>query len=426
MSGIVGVTTERHGTAAHYLIYGLYALQHRGQVNTGVCLLDSNQLIIKKGSGQINSLFPDNISMNIPGDRGVGHVKYGEYRKYDIEQPILPKEYDINGTKCLLSLDGNILNPDFSLYNLAKALYSSLAEGKEYLNKLRGAFAGIYMDAYKMIGFRDQYGLKPLCVGKLNDGYIIASETCAIDSCRADFIRSLDIGEIVVVQGDKLNFHLYSKNTQRKSCIFELIYVARPDSYLDGLSVYKARNQMGRLLYEECPTEGDIVMGAPDSGLIAAIGYAEASRIPYKDGIIKNRYIGRTFLTTNEEERLTDIYIKLNPVKEVLKDKRIILIDDSIIKGSTSTRTVKMLREAGAKEVHVRISAPMYRYSCNLSMDVPDAEALMSYNRTCEEIREKIGADSLYYLSHEGLLEACGGDNNFCDHCITGNYPIDF
>lgn len=170
-----------------------------------------------------------------------------------------------------------------------------MAEGKEYLNKLRGAFAGIYMDPYKMIGFRDQYGLKPLCVGKLDDGYMIASETCAIDSCRAEFIRNLDIGELVVVQRNKLNFHLYSKNTQKEKLHFELIYVARPDSYLDGLSVYKARNQMGRLLYEECPTEGDIVMGAPDSGLIAAIGYAEASRIPYKDGIIKNRYIGRTF-----------------------------------------------------------------------------------------------------------------------------------
>ena len=177
--------------------------------------------------------------------------------------------------------------------------------------------------------------------------------------------------------------------------------------------------------YEEYPTDGDIVMGAPHSGLIAAIGYAEASQIPYKDGIIKNRYIGRKFLTTNEEERLKDIYIKLNPVKEVLKDQRIILIDDSIIKGSTSRRTVKMLREAGAKEVHVRISSPMYRYTCNLSMDVPQEEALMAHNKTCEQIRKEIGADSLYYLSYEGLLEACKG-SEFCDHCITGNYPIDY
>lgn len=425
MSGIVGVTTDRYGNAAHYIIYGLYALQHRGQVNTGVVLLDSNQLVMKKGSGQINSLFPDNISMNLPGDRGLGHVKYGEYRKYDIEQPILPKEYDINGVNCMISLDGNILNPDFSLYKLTKALNSSLAEGKAYLSKLQGAFAGIYMDPYKMIGFRDPYGLKPICAGRLNEGYILASETCAIDSCGADLVRALDLGEMVVIQDKKIDFYKYSEQKTKKSCVFELVYIARPDSYLEDVSVYRARNRMGQKLFEEYPTDGDIVMGAPDSGLIAAIGYAEASQIPYKDGIIKNRYIGRTFLTTNEEERLKDIYIKLNPVKEVLRDQRIILIDDSIIKGSTSRRTVKMLREAGAKEVHVRISSPMYRYTCNLSMDVPQEEALMAHNKTCEQIRKEIGADSLYYLSYEGLLEACKG-SEFCDHCITGNYPIDY
>ncbi len=238
-------------------------------------------------------------------------------------------------------------------------------------------------------------------------------------------IRALDLGEMVVIQDKKIDFYKYSEQKTKKSCVFELVYIARPDSYLEDVSVYRARNRMGQKLYEEYPTDGDIVMGAPDSGLIAAIGYAEASQIPYKDGIIKNRYIGRTFLTTNEEERLKDIYIKLNPVKEVLKDQRIILIDDSIIKGSTSRRTVKMLREAGAKEVHVRISSPMYRYTCNLSMDVPQEEALMAHNKTCEQIRKEIGADSLYYLSYEGLLEACKG-SEFCDHCITGNYPIDY
>ncbi|NLJ94235.1 MAG: amidophosphoribosyltransferase [Clostridiaceae bacterium] len=423
MSGIVGVSTDKSVVAAHPIIYGVYALQHRGQVNTGVALLDNNQLVVRKGSGQINALFPDNISMNIPGDRGLGHVKYGEYLQYDIEQPILPKEYKINGTNCLITIDGNILNKDFSLHDLALALNSSLQTGKEYLSKLQGAFAGVYLDPYKMIGFRDPVGLKPLYAGKFDHGYILASETCAIDSTGADLIQSVDNGEMVVIQKDKIDFYRYTEKLPKKKCIFELVYISRPDSYFDGLSVYQARSQMGKILYEEYPTSADIVMGAPDSGLIAAVGYAEESKIPYKDGIIKNRYVGRTFLTTDESERKTDIFIKFNPIKEVLRDKEIVLVDDSIIKGSTIKRTIKMLRNAGAKKIHVRISSPILRFPCNLSMDIPNVNDLMAHQKDVEEIRQEINADSLYYLSMEGLLKACGQDD-FCDHCFTNNYPI--
>lgn len=424
MSGIVGVCTDKLVGAAHPIIYGTYALQHRGQVSIGVALLDYNQLFVRKGSGQINALFPDNISMNIPGDSGLGHVKYGEYLKYDIEQPIMPKEYKINGVNCLIALDGNILNKDFSLHKMVRALNASLQEGKEYLSKLQGAFSGIYLDPYKMIGFRDPVGLKPICAGKFNHGYMLASETCAIDSMGGELIRPLDNGEIVIVQNNEIEFHRYTEKVPKKKCIFELVYTSRPDSYFDGTSVYQARNRMGQILYEECPTEADIVMGAPDSGLIAAVGYAEASKIPYKDGIIKNRYVGRTFLTTDENERKTDIFIKLNPIKEVLKDKEIILVDDSIVKGSTTKRTIQMLKNAGCKKVHVRISSPILKHSCNLSMDTPDASELMAYNRDVEEIRKSINADSLYYISMKGLLKACGQDE-FCDNCFTGNYPIE-
>lgn len=423
MSGIVGVVTDKQIHAANSIIYGAYALQHRGQINTGVALLEYHQLYVRKGSGQINALFPDNVSMNIPGDRGLAHVKYGEYAKYDVEQPIMPKEYKIDGMQCLISIDGNILNPDFSLHGLVKALHNNLAEAKAYLAKLQGAFAGIYLDPYKMIAFRDPLGLKPICAGKFVHGYIVASETCAIDACGADLIRPLENGEMLVIQNGKIEFHRYCALLPKKKCIFELVYTSRPDSHFDGLSVYQARSKMGQILYEECPTAADIVMGAPDSGLIAAVGYAEASKIPYKDGIIKNRYVGRTFLTTDENERKTDIFIKLNPIKEVLKNQRVILVDDSIVKGSTTKRTIRMLKNAGAKEVHVRISSPVLRFPCNLSMDTPRTEELIAYQRSVEEVRQIINADSLYYISMEGLKSACQG-MDFCDHCFSGDYPI--
>ncbi|NLA80648.1 MAG: amidophosphoribosyltransferase, partial [Chloroflexi bacterium] len=381
MSGIVGVVTPGNQSASNLLLYGLYALQHRGQVNTGIAMLDYNKVVVKKGTGLIQGVFPDDGTISLPGDRGSGHVKYGEYKNYDTHQPILPKEFTIRGVNCLISVDGNILNRDFNLYPLTLNLSGALVSAKSYLNTLHGAFAGIYLDRYKMIGFRDPLGLKPICVGKLDDGYIIASETCALDSTGATFIKDLEPGELVVIKDNQLEFHLYNNRLQKKKCLFEYIYIARPDSYFDQVSIYNARSNMGKNLFHEHPTEADIVMGAPDSGLIAAIGYAEASKIPYKDGIIKNRYIGRTFINPDEKTRTKDIFIKLNPIKEVLKGKRVVLVDDSIVRGSTSKRTIEMLREAGAIEVHVRIAAPMVRHSCDLSLDMPDASKLIAHDR---------------------------------------------
>lgn len=423
MSGIVGVVTPGSQRASNLLLYGLYALQHRGQVNTGMAMLDYNKVVVKKGTGLINGVFPDDVPINLPGDRGLGHVKYGEYKNYDTHQPILPKEFTIRGVNCLISVDGNILNRDFNLYPLTLNLSGALVSAKSYLNTLHGAFAGVYLDRYKMIGFRDPLGLKPICVGKLDDGYVIASETCALDSTGATFIKDLEPGEMVVIKDNQVEFHQYNQRLQKKKCLFEYIYVARPDSYFDQVSIYNARSNMGRNLYRESPAEADIVMGAPDSGLIAAIGYAEASKIPYKDGIIKNRYIGRTFINPDDSTRTKDIFIKLNPIKEVLKDKRVVLVDDSIVRGSTSKRTIEMLKEAGAKEVHVRIAAPMVRHSCDLALDMPDSSKLIAHDRDAEEIRAYIGADSLHFLSLEGLKDACQG-TDYCDRCFTGVYPI--
>lgn len=422
MSGIVGVTRQKDVPAAGLLLYGLYALQHRGQINAGIATLVGKELVVKKGTGQVNEIFREEPNASLPGSRGVGHVKYGNYEKYDLEQPLLPKEYEFKGQKCLITVDGNILNEDFSLKEMAESLIGSRDKAIDYFKRQKGAYGVIYLDKQKMLGIRDPWGLKPLCVGWVDQGYMIASETCAIDSAGGELIRMLEPGEMVVIKDNNLEFIKYASKA-KKSCLFEMIYVARPDSYIDGVSIYKARNRMGKRLYYEKPTEADIVMGAPDSGLIAAIGYAEASGIPYKDGIIKNRYIGRTFIDPNDTERVKDIFIKLNPIKEVLKGKRIILVDDSVVRGMTTKRTIRMLKEAGATEVHVRISAPMVKHACNLSLDIPDAKALIAYNKSLEETRKEIGADSLYFLSLEGLKESCSSDA-FCDHCFTGNYPI--
>ncbi|MDO4778323.1 MAG: amidophosphoribosyltransferase [Tissierellia bacterium] len=422
MSGIVGVVREKDLKASNLILYGLYALQHRGQANAGIGMIDGNEMVIKKGTGQVTSVFRDDVEFSLPGSRGIGHVKYGEYKDFDKEQPILPNQYEIKGQKCLIALDGNIHNSDFSIYEMTKSMTGSISGIKDYLKGLRGAFGGIYLDRYKMIGFRDPWGFKPICVGKIDDGFIIASETCAIDSCGGILIKMLEKGEMVVIKNGKAEFFKYH-DMPKKSCLFEMIYVSRPDSYMDSVSIYKSRNNMGKILFEENPTDADIVMGAPDSGLIAAIGYAEASKIPYKDGIIKNRYVGRTFITPDDDTRTKDIFIKLNPIKEVLKDKKVILVDDSIVRSSTIKRTVKMLKEAGAKEVHVRISAPMVKYTCNLSLDLPDKDSLIASKMDVEQIRERIGADSLYYISLEGLKRACE-DMEVCDHCFTGNYPI--
>lgn len=423
MSGIVGIIRENGYQAQNLLLYGLYALQHRGQVNAGLMTLDENELYVQKGVGQVKDIFREDHQEVLLGNRGIAHVKYGEYMKYDKLQPVLPQEYEFDNRKRIIAVDGNVTNSDFDLYALSVAFKQSLEESMLYLSQLQGAFGMVYLDHKRMIGARDPWGLKPLCIGEIDHGYMIASETCAIDSAGGTLIKMLEPGELVYINGGSIEFHTFAHKPQR-TCLFEMIYVSRPDSYMDSISIYSARNQMGQRLYHEKPTQGDIVIGAPDSGLIAAIGYAEASKIPYKDGIIKNRYIGRTFINPDETLRTKDIFIKLNPIKEVLKDKVVILVDDSIIRGSTIKRTVQMLKEAGAKEVHVRISSPMVKHSCHLALDLPSTEALIASQKSVDEICQYIQADSLYYLSLEGLKASCGSEY-FCDQCFTGNYPIE-
>src|SRR5690554_1727942 len=275
-----------------------------------------------------------------------------------------------------------------------------------------------------IVAARDPHGIKPLSIGKIGEDYIIASETCAFDTIGADFIRDVKPGEVVVVDKDGLKT-ISDSPKKRSLCIFELIYLARPDSIIDDRSVYLARFEAGKQLFRELDTKADIVIGAPDSGIVAAIGYAEASGIPYAEGIIKNRYIGRTFIEPTQEIREQGVRIKLNALKENIKGKSLILVDDSIVRGTTIKRTVEMLKNAGAKEVHVRISSPPVIHSCHLGVDTPSEEHLISSYMDIEEIRKEIGADSLYFISLEGLIKAAGEENGFCRGCFTGNYPVD-
>lgn len=290
------------------------------------------------------------------------------------------------------------------------------------LESIIGTYGLVIMTNDKLIGARDPYGVKPLSIGKLGEDYIFASETCAFDTIGAEFIRDVEPGEIVVVDSEGIR-SIRLKGENKKLCLFEIIYFARPDSKLDGKSLYLARIEAGKQLAREAAVEGDIVIGAPDSGTVSSIGYAEESKIPYAEGLIKNRYVGRTFIQPTQELREQGVRIKLNVLKENVEGKRVILVDDSIIRGTTIKRTIELLRNAGAKEIHVRISSPPVNYSCHLGMDTPDRDSLIAAKMTVEEIRQTIGADSLYYLSLEGLLKVTGG-NEFCTGCLNGLYPI--
>jgi amidophosphoribosyltransferase len=300
--------------------------------------------------------------------------------------------------------------------NLEEALVKTLDE-------IIGSYGLILMTNEVLIGARDPYGLKPLSLGKLGDDYVLASESCAFDTIGAEFIRGIEPGEVVVI--DQKGVRTISKRpAERKLCLFELIYFARPDSLVDGKSIYLSRIEAGRQLARESKIDADIVIGAPDSGIVFAIGFAEESKIPYAEGIIKNRYVGRTFIQPSQELREQGVKIKLNALKENIEGKKVILVDDSIVRGTTIKRTVDMLRKAGAKEVHVRIGSPPVLNPCHLGMDTPSKDNLISAKMDVEEIRELIGADSLYFLTLKGLIQSVG-NNGFCKGCFTGEYAVE-
>lgn len=443
MSGVVGMYSKERNNVANVIYYGLYALQHRGQESTGIAVNNNGFIDYFKDVGLVHETFPKETIERLRGNIGIGHVRYSTIGETSTTnaQPLvvgykrgalalghdgtvvnfedLKEELEDNGAIFQSQLDTEVIANLIARYHkddIEDAIVKTL-------ESIVGTYGLVIMTNDKLIGARDPYGIKPLSIGKLGDDYILSSETCAFDTIGADFIRDVEPGEIVVVDADGLRSIMLERQ-DKKLCLFEIIYFARPDSKLDNKSIYLARIEAGKQLAREEAVKGDIVIGAPDSGTVSAIGYAEESKIPYAEGLIKNRYVGRTFIQPTQEMREQGVRIKLNVLKENVEGKKVILVDDSVIRGTTIKRTVEMLRNAGASEIHVRISSPPVIYSCHLGMNTPSRENLIASNMSVEEIRENIGADSLAYLSLDGLLKSAGG-NEFCTGCLSGNYPID-
>lgn len=450
--GVFGMYDFDGNDVATSIYYGLFALQHRGQESCGIAVSDTmgpkGKVSTYKDMGLLNETFTPDILSGLKGDIGVGHVRYStagssvrenaqplvlNYVKGTlglahngnlINAPELRKELEYTGAIFQTTIDSEVI-----AYHIARERLNSKtveeAVGRA-MKKIKGAYSLIVMSPRKLIGARDPFGFRPLCIGKRDNCYILASETCALDTIGAEFVRDVEPGEIVTISPDKgieSDKSLCIPREKHARCVFEYIYFARPDSILDGVSVYHSRIMAGKFLAMDSPVEADIVTGVPESGNCAAMGYAMESGIPYATAFVKNTYVGRTFIKPKQKNRESSVQVKLNPIREVVQGKRIIMIDDSIVRGTTSDRIVKMLRDAGAKEVHVRISSPPFLWPCYFGTDVPAREQLIAYNRTIEEIREVIGADSLGYLNMERLPEIVDG-KEICKGCFTGQYPM--
>lgn len=444
--GIFGIFN--HPEASNLTYLGLYALQHRGQESCGIVSSDGVGLHAHKSMGLVADVFGNQeIFKSLPGKGAIGHVRYSTTGSSVIKnvQPIM---VDYSRGSIAVAHNGNLVNAqlikdeleawgsifqttmdtEIIVHLLAISKANTLVERlTEALNRIEGAYCLLFLTETRMVAVRDPHGFRPLCLGKLGDSWVVASESCALDLIEAEFVREIEPGEIVEIDKNGMTSHFPLKKAEPAPCIFEFVYFARPDSYIFGKNVYQVRKELGRQLAREHRIEADVVIPVPDSGVPAAMGYAEESGIRFELGLIRNHYVGRTFIEPQQSIRHFGVKIKLNPVREVLKGKRVVVIDDSIVRGTTSRKIVKMVRNAGAKEVHVLISSPPTSYPCYYGIDTPTRKELISSSHTVEEITRYITADSLGYLSREGLLGAVGGDSSsYCRACFTGGYPIAF
>lgn len=451
--GVFGMYDFDGADVASTIYYGLFALQHRGQESCGIAVSDTNgpkgKVLSYKGMGLVNEVFaPENLEQ-MKGDIGVGHVRYStagsstrenaqplvlNYVKGTlalahngnlINAPQLRKELEYTGAIFQTTIDSEVI----AYYIARERLNSQSAEEavRRACQRLKGAYALVVASPRKLIGARDPYGFKPLCIGKRDNSYIITSETCALDTIGATFVRDVLPGEVVTISPEKgieSDMTMALPKEKEARCIFEYIYFARPDSHIDGVSVYASRIKAGKFLAQDSPVEADLVTGVPESGNAAALGYSLASGIPYGTAFVKNGYVGRTFIKPKQSSRESSVQVKLNVLREAVAGKRVIMIDDSIVRGTTSDRIVRMLRDAGATEVHVRISSPPFLWPCYFGTDIPAREQLIAYNRTIEEICQIIGADSLGYLGIDRLKEMAEG-LPICTGCFTGKYPME-
>ena len=454
--GVFGIYDFSGENVASTIYYGLFALQHRGQESCGIAVSDTKgpkgKVLSHKGMGLVNEVFDSESMEKLAGDIGVGHVRYSTAGGSTREnaQPLVLNY--IKGTLALAH-NGNLINApelrdelahdgaifqttidsEVIAYHIARERVHTPSVERAVagaMKKLKGAYSLVVMSPRKLIGARDPFGFKPLCIGKRENAYILASESCALDTIGAEFIRDVEPGEIVTITPDhgiqSDRSMCFSGEEQHKTarCIFEYIYFGRPDSYMDGVSIYHSRIQAGRYLAMDSPVEADLVVGVPESGNAAALGYSLESGIPYGTAFVKNGYVGRTFIKPKQSSRESSVRVKLNVLREAVEGKRVIMIDDSIVRGTTSDRIVRMLREAGAKEVHMRVSSPPFLHPCYFGTDVPEREQLIAHHRSVDEICRIIGADSLGYLRLERLSEMVDG-LPVCRGCFTGEYPLD-
>ncbi len=444
MCGIVGIYNDPEAANLAYL--GLYALQHRGQESAGIVSSDGQRLHVHRQMGHVADIFDESAIQRLPGKSAIGHVRYSTAGESILKncQPITV-DYSRGGLS--VAHNGNLVNAhkiraeleahgsifqstmdtEVIIHLIAQSTKNSLLDRiTDALRQVKGAYSLLFLTETRMIAVRDPFGWRPLVVGRKGDAWVVASETCALDLIEATFVREVEPGEVVVFDKDGMHASKPFPIPHKKAmCIFEFIYFARPDSHIFGRDVYEMRKGFGQQLAREHPVKADVVIPVPDSGVQAALGYAEESGISFQMGLMRNHYVGRTFIEPKQAIRHFGVKIKLNPVREVLKGKRVVVVDDSIVRGTTSRKIVKMIRDAGALEVHMRISSPPTTDPCFYGIDTPSKEELIASSQSVEEIRKFIGADSLGYLSPKGLywFEKNPGEW-FCDACFTGNYPV--
>ena len=442
--GVVGV--YGHPDAANLAYLGLYALQHRGQESAGIAASSNGKMHLEVGMGLVADVFSDVRLKKLPGNIAVGHNRYSTTGVSRVKnaQPCL---IEYSGGTMAMGHNGNLVNASeirkelgaagaiFQSTNDSEVIVHLMAQSRRNsfvdravaaLSQVKGAYSIILMSENELVAARDPQGFRPLCLGKLDGAYIVASESCVMDLVEAEFIREIEPGELILInQFGVKSFHPFQK-ASTKQCVFEHIYFSRPDSYLFGHSVYSTRKLMGKALAREKPVEADVVVPVPDSGVISAMGYSEEAKIPFQMGLIRNHYVGRTFIEPQSQIRNFGVKVKLNAVKPVIEGKRVIIIDDSIVRGTTSKKIVRMLREVGAREVHVRISSPPTTHSCFYGIDTPTKGELIASNMDIDQTCKYLGADSLHYISLEKMLEIFGEQkDDFCAACFDGRYPVD-
>jgi amidophosphoribosyltransferase len=442
--GVFGVYAPEHDVA-RLAYFALFALQHRGQESAGITTCETGHMTTQRDLGLVSQVFDERSLRALTGDMAIGHVRYSTTggTGWENAQPV----YRHDRRPVALAHNGNLINA-VELHNelleqgvrfrstsdseiIAALISSHPAERIEdavaaVMERLRGAYSTVVMTEDGVVAFRDPAGVRPLCLGQLGDRFVVASESCALDIIGAELMREVQPGELISLGERGLETRLALTSDRPAVCVFEHIYFSRPDSKLEGVTLQSARGRMGELLAREAPVDADLVISVPDSGNAAAKGFARASGIPQDDGLIKNRYVARTFIQPGQELRRHGLRMKFNPLPDVVRGKRLVVVDDSIVRGNTMRQIVQMLREAGAKEVHLRMSSPPIRHPCHYGIDMPTSEEMIAHGRTIEDVAEVVAADSLAYLSLEGVYQAIGsGRETHCDACFTGDYPLE-